>query len=273
MLTNVSNYCSKDNNPEKETIITVSFSNNKIIFFVLSETQPFSLIRLEEYKVESSLNDIDVLSKEFSNIYLDYIKTFANTKKINVFFYVDYYTLIPEELYRENEKKSYLEFLYGDKVFSNSQIDVSIINTNNKSVLLSVTPEWQKKCIDLIDTKVIQNQVYSHITKVLANKNKRGVFVNVYDNNFDIIIKDETVKYINRFDFETAKDFSYFIVGLVKTIEWNSFDESICFSGNIMKESELINMIKRYFKEITFLKNDDIKSTEDINLHRYFNQL
>jgi hypothetical protein len=273
MFTNVFHYSSEVNNTEKETIIIVSFSNNKILFFVLSESQPFYLLRIDEYEIESSLSDIDILSKEFSNIYLEYLKTFTETKKVNICFSVDYYTLIPEELFKENEKKSYLEFLYGEEKIINSQIEVSVIHSNNTSVLLSVTPEWQKKCVEFIDKKVIQNQVYSYISKVLANENKRGIFVNVYDNNFDIVIKDEIIKYINRFEFETAKDFSYFIVGLVKTIEWNSFDECIYFSGNIMEESELINIIKRYFKEITFLKNGDIKSTEDIKLHIYFNQL
>lgn len=274
MFTNVFNYLSENNVIENETTAIVSFSSNKIVFFVLSEKIPANIIRLDEFIIEDDLKDVGLLSTEFLNLYKDYVKSFDNIKVIKVFFSVDFYALIPEELYNENEKKLYLEFLYGEKDFFDSQIDVSVVDLTNKNFLLTVVPEWQKKCVAKIDKpKILQNQVNTYITNILVDKNKRGVFVNVYDNNFDIIIKDETIKYCNRFSFETAKDFCYFIIGVIKTVNWNSFEEKIYFSGNIMQESELINLVKRYFKEIIFLNLENIKIPNDIYLHRYFNQL
>ena len=221
--------------------------------FALLDTTTQRLIALECYQSDL-LSDSDDLfrtleraleSKGLNN------KTFQSVTCI-----IDnrYCTLIPEPLFNKADQASYLDF--GFQIPEGYAIG---------SERLESTPchnvfAYLKALQDKVSTKWGNvNIVHSSsvlINNVMHNTENNGVYVNVRNRDFDMLIKKEgKLLFFNNFRFNTKEDFAYFLLFAMEQNGVSGQDTPVSFSGLIRPASDIIDLCGRYVKNLRFVED------------------
>ena len=125
-----------------------------------------------------------------------------------------------------------------------------------------------------------KNAITTHSSSVFAlsamqNETVTGVFVNVRNRDFDMLIKKEgKLFFFNNFRFNTRDDFAYFLLFAMEQNGLSGHDTPVCFSGLLRPASEIIDLCGRYIKDIHFVKDPHelkiSKALDEIPFQYYF---
>ena len=240
--------------------------------FALLDTKIQTFIGVEYYQSElltNSNNLIHTLERALES------KGLNNKDFQSVIFLIDnrFCSLIPEPLFNEADQAKYLEFSF--QIPENYTI-VSEPLSSIQSRLVFATPTV------LLDTMYIKwkNTKITHSSSVFINlimKNdlESGVFLQVRNRDFDMIIKkDGKLFFFNNFKFITKEDFAYFLLFAMEQNHCSGQTMPVYFSGLILPASEIIDLCGRYVKDIRFVENPHSlrvsKAMESIPYHYYF---
>jgi len=179
-----------------------------------------------------------------------------------VFFLIDHElsTLLPPQLFIENNAKQYLSF--------NHPIEASQPACFNNLKNAHVVDVFSiPATIDKLLKKIWPNVQLLHCSSVIIEslsinyKNKIGVntlFVNRRDEGFDLVyFKNKKLHFYNFFRFHTKEDFIYFVLSAIEELELNPEEVELVLSGNIDKSSILYEMIFRYIRSSKFIERND----------------
>ena len=109
--------------------------------------------------------------------------------------------------------------------------------------------------------------------KLLKNDIETGVFVQVRNRDFDMMIKkDGKLFFFNNFKFNTKEDFAYFLLYAMEQNGCSGQNTPVCFSGLIRPASDIIDLCGRYVKDIRFVENPQqtSKVSEVVPYQYYF---
>jgi hypothetical protein len=135
--------------------------------------------------------------------------------------------------------------------------------------------QWQNSFANDIENSQKSLDAYSFVQAILSDKsNENGVFVHVAQQTFDVLVlKNKNIHFLNRFSFASAKDFCYHLVGVMNTNELNPFQTDVCFSGDVLPGSDVINLLSKYIHSSKYLVPQEINIPHNLPVHRYFIQL
>ena len=177
--------------------------------------------------------------------------------EVKVLFANDLYSLVPKDLFLEDEASNYLKFntkilktdVVAHDVLENQEIvTVYIPFTNITNFLFDKHGEFEyvHSISVLIET----------IFKINTGKGTE-VFLNNYDTYFDlIVIKDNKLLLSNSFSYETKEDFIYYLLFTVEQLELDPSDLDLKLMGAINSESPLYKIAYNYIKNVSFIKPD-----------------
>lgn len=183
-------------------------------------------------------------------------------------------TLIPEELFNEENKEIFYAYNYflapGDSVLHN-KIE------NKKIVSLFAFPEKLKAVLAQNLTKYqIFHQYTSFIeSSILAGKqeeNKKEVFINLSNDFFLIcVVQNQNLIFNNSFHFKSIDDFIYYIHLVLKNLKINYKNIPITLSGNISKKVGTYKVLNQFFTNTKF-KEDFPKAafSKDLKLDKHY---
>ena len=163
-------------------------------------------------------------------------------------------TLVPVSLFSEAEQNQYLDFTHQRSNLQTVQADrLDAVGCYNVFA-------WSKDLKDKILSKWKQAEIIHSssvfINIVMENTDSQGVFVNVRDTDFDMIIKkDGKLLFFNNFRFNTKDDFAYFLLFAMEQNGLSGQDTTVTFSGLILPSSESIELCKHYVRDIRFLED------------------
>ena len=175
------------------------------------------------------------------------------------------YALIPNELFDEKESSKYLEFLH--TLPQNGLILNDNLSENECHGIYSVPNCLIEKIKGIWpDAKIVhESSIFlRHITKVANLFATTRVYVYVKNRSFDMaIFKNGNLSFFNNFKFNTKDDFLYFLMFAIEQQKMSADETSVCVSGMILGNSEIMKLCERYIKDIRFIKNGDtIKVSE-----------
>ena len=164
-------------------------------------------------------------------------------------------TLVPETLFNENDKASYLDFTFsipeGCNILSERLENAACFNVFccHKTLQNKLLSKWSRTTLTHTDSIFIES--------TLLNKDlPTGVFVNVRNRDFDMIIKkDGQLFFFNNFKFNTKDDFAYFLLFAMEQNGFSGHDTPVCFAGLIRPASEIIELCGRYIEDIRFVED------------------
>ncbi|MFD2568410.1 DUF3822 family protein [Pseudotenacibaculum haliotis] len=177
-------------------------------------------------------------------------------------------TFVPNRYFKEEALKDYLKFSV--KTISTDYIAYDDLeNQDIKNVYIPYIN---------VNNFLFQNFgsfEYQHHASVLVEKllsytkdDSLHCYVNVSDTLFDmVVIENQKLIFHNTFDFQSKEDFIYYILFNFEQLKLDPNENSVIFSGNIHKESDLYKIAYKYIKTVAFLKAEafafDNKEIED----------
>lgn len=175
------------------------------------------------------------------------------------------YALIPNELFDEKESSKYLGFLH--TIPQNGLVLNDNLSENECHGIYSVSNCLIEKIKGIWpDAKIVhESSIFlRHITKVANLFATTRVYVYVKNRSFDMaIFKNGNLSFFNNFKFNTKDDFLYFLMFAIEQQKMSADETSVCVSGMILGNSEIMKLCERYIKDIRFIKNGDtIKVSE-----------
>jgi len=168
-------------------------------------------------------------------------------------------TLIPAPLFDPEEKKSYFDFIHEKDDRTETLYDklqqLEIVN------VYDVCAKLLEAGLQIFPGAKIFHHSSALIQSIWMNyKNRingKKVFIHVRENDFDFLIFDgKQLNYYNAFHFRTPTDLLYYVIFVMEQLTLNPEETEVVLMGNIIKESELYDLLYRYIRNIEFVKRN-----------------
>ncbi|MBS1765691.1 MAG: DUF3822 family protein [Bacteroidetes bacterium] len=109
------------------------------------------------------------------------------------------------------------------------------------------------------------------------HKNTTGkvVTINVQGRNFEMVVNSGgDLEYYNRFNYQTAEDFMYYLVFVYEQLELNPETDTLMIAGTIEKNSTLLALIRKYIRNTQFVQRPSFcfysYGFDDVASHYHF---
>ena len=238
--------------------------------FALLDTKTQTLVGLEFYQSDL-LTDSDDLFRTLERALESKGLNNKAFQKVTCIIDNRICTLVPEPLFNEANQAKYLDFGFqlpeNHTVVSESLASAhcQIVYAFPKALQDKVSAKWK-------DVKITHSSRVL-IDSMLKNDIETGVFVQVRNRDFDMMIKkDGKLFFFNNFKFNTKEDFAYFLLYAMEQNGCSGQDTPVCFSGLIRPASDIIDLCGRYVKDIRFVENPQqtSKVSEVVPYQYYF---
>ena len=240
--------------------------------FALLDAETQTLVALECYQSDL-LADSNDLFRTLERALED--KGLNNKCFTSVTFITDnrYCALVPEPLFNEADQAKYLDFAFqvpdaysivSERLVSAQCFNVFALPTALKDKL---TGKWP-------------NIRITHSSSIFVDSNMKsednnGVFVNVRNRDFDLLVKKEgKLHFFNNYKFNTKEDFAYFLLFAMEQNDLSGQDTLVRFSGLIRPASDIIDLCGRYVRDIRFVEDPHTlqvsKTLDDVPFQYYY---
>lgn len=250
--------------------LTIQFALGGLSF-VLFDTATRRLADIELHQSDSLSNPDElfrVLEKDLN------ARDLANNSFQSVTCLIDgrTNTLVPEALYQPENSQQLLGFNF--TLPNNSIVGTDPI-PNLQVCNLYAYPESLRQ---RITSKWPQAEILHSTTvflKSLPQSENPTAYVNVRNRDFDMAIMKDKLLFFNNFKFQTKVDFSYYLLFALQQQELSGLNTTFYFSGLIQPASEIIDLCRRYIKDIRFVNRPhDFNIKEqlaDVPFQYYYN--
>ena len=180
--------------------------------------------------------------------------------------------LVPEPLYRSDDKNKLLGFSFD--IPNNYIVEADFID----SLRIYNLYGYPDALRNYILKKWPQAEIHHSTSVFLKNLPKSEiptVHVHVRNRDFDLAIMKDQLLFFNNFKFQTKVDFSYYLLFAMQQHELSGLDTTVQFSGLIQPSSEIIELCRRYVKDIRFVTKPEsfkVKETfHEVPFQYYYN--
>lgn len=197
-------------------------------------------------------------------------------RQVKVGFFSSYSTLVPNILYQENASTTYLENSF--RVPHNHYLLTDNINCLQcQNIYLTPVESFnllQKKFPNATFVNV-NSTLLSSFHRVSLQFDEPTFFINIYGNFFQAsVFENGKLLISNTYEFKKTKDFIYFTLLIFNQLKLNVEQTKLFLAGELMKTSEIYNLIYRYVRHINFIKRTtDLEfdeAFENVPSHFYF---
>lgn len=167
-------------------------------------------------------------------------------------------TLVPDRLFVENEASTYLK--YGNEHASSVVVHTDFLSNEHIRLVYGV-PEnvdsWLKQRFPNVEIYHLQGLLIQVFQRTLAMPGKVLVG-HIWEEGLLVFLFDEgKLVFQNRFDCQTSKDFLYFLLLACDQLALSAASMNLHLSGAITRESEIFQLLYKYFLQITFVDVSD----------------
>jgi hypothetical protein len=168
-------------------------------------------------------------------------------------------TLVPNPLFKEEKKQTYLTF--------NTSID------NGELIIVDDLKNIEAKNIFALPTSIKSklDELFKHITYhhassilinslMVANKNKttKKLYIHFQAAHFEImVIKGKELLFYNTFNYHSAEDFIYYLLFVCEQLHLNPETIDVVLLGGIEKNSTIYTIAQKYIRNLKFGERTD----------------
>ncbi|MBU0489596.1 MAG: DUF3822 family protein [Bacteroidetes bacterium] len=173
------------------------------------------------------------------------------------------WTLIPDELYKPELKRNYLEIVH--ELIEKQEVGVDPVTEIQAKLVYSSSPDYLVG--EMQNSHVIR---YWISASVRHNSTKPSVFPAFYCNFGEkfldmLVLENGKAKLCNRFYLNSSEETLYHILNVIKLKGGKPERDKIFLSGRIIKDSPTFQLINRYLAHPEFLKIKAYHSDEFIS--------
>lgn len=260
----------------QEVILVLSFLNRSFCFICLrNETN--EVLKIEDFVFEPSNRQVDSFVDEFVAFSNDYTNSFSHIVSRYVIAESLSTTVVPVEIYEENQQQFLHNSLHGDQ----SKLPLAFLQSNkipnSEIVVIEQIPIWQKLFMERLtwNNCLFISHTFGFLSGILKNRIcSTGLFINVSVGAFTILLlHDDQIQLINKFEFVTAADFCYYAAGAAKALGHNPSELQVYLSGEVLPGSEIVILLEKYFAGVFYLAPINVPVPPNLPIHCYYTQL
>lgn len=234
--------------------------------FALFDTTTHRVIGLECYQTDDadSLETFQLLERALDAKKLNH----SDFHSVLCIFDNRLNTLVPSELFDEAIMSNYLDFtsqipenhtICADHLKSVSCHNVFAQHRTLKNKFLE---KWSNAETIHSSTVFIEGAMQT---------DTQGVFVNVRNRDFDMLIKKEgNLLFYNNFKFHTKEDFAYFLLFAMEQNHVSGLEVPVTFSGLILPASDIMELCGRYVEDIRLVEETPDKMLDGVPFQYYY---
>ena len=224
--------------------------------FCIIDTSLQKYIALKHYKFEkisSYASSLNKLNEIFNNDELLYNKF----KSVKLIFASQRETLVPLPLFSNEDIKKYFYFNQSEE--KNEEVLYNKIKNSDAVNIFSIPTKFINFFNNKFDNITYYHQSTPFIENALIeNKNQKfdyKVYVYNYEFFFDVIvISPQKLLFYNTFKYKNENDFAYYLMNVFEQLKLNPSQTPVYLMGDITKQSDCYNIIKKFITNIYFKK-------------------
>ena len=251
--------------------MAIQFSLGGLSFAILDVTTQ-TLVALECYQSELLADSNDLfrtLERALEN------KGLNNKELLSVICLIDnrYCALVPEPIFDETDQTKYLDFAF--QIPANYSIESERLEAAQCFNVFALLTAIKEKVLLKWPNARITHSSCLFINSMMKDMESDGVFVNVRNRDFDLLIKkDGKLSFFNNFKFNTKEDFAYFLLFAMEQNNVSGQDALVRFSGLIRPASDIVDLSGRYVKDIRFVEDPHVlhvsKALDEVPFQYYY---
>lgn len=191
-------------------------------------------------------------------------------------------TIVPQEIYDEENGKDFLK--YTVKVLESDAIAIDALQeneTNNVYIPFDNINHFLTEKYGKFDFLHSSSILVNSLLKYYKEESGKLFFINVARHSFEIVfIEDNKLQFHNSFLYYTKEDFLYYILFTMEQLFLDPETQKITFLGAIDKQSPLFDITYKYVRYINFLKVTNFSLSEEfyemnphVEKHHFFELL
>ena len=222
----------------------VLIGTNRLYYFISNNNQ----VVIQE-SISLDTESLEVVLKRNFTLNNDF-------KQVKVGFFTPYSTLVPNILYQESASTTYLEnsfrvphqhYLLTDNINCIQCQNIYLVPVELYNILQQKFPN--------VTFFNVSTTLLSSFHKESLQFDEPSVFINIYGNFFQASVFEKGKLLLsNTYEFMKTKDFVYFTLLIFNQLELNVEQTKLFISGELMKSSEIYNLIYRYVRHINFME-------------------
>lgn len=224
-------------------------------FFYAITDSTHHLLLLRNYKYKNADDWQDTLKQSVQDVFLSDKILQLPFRKIKFAILNNCSTLIPDPLFLEDKKETYLRQLV--ELHEHDSVQVSDLPVLDTKLVYGV----DQSLLKWIHTSYPSALIYHSFAPFLLGchhimnlQKGHQVFLNVKDRLLQIALFDgQQLIFCNTFPFQTSKDFIYHVMLIYDQFGLKPETNPVVLMGMIEKESEIYQNLYRYIRHINFL--------------------
>lgn len=252
--------------------LSVLIGTDRFFYLVCDEQRRVLVLR--SYQIsKSGFQDIQVilqgifrqdsiLSRPYKHVKVAIANTFA--------------TLVPDDLYQDTAKKTYLHHTM-EYPTQHSILADSLLTIKAKNVY-ALNPD----IVHTVNEFFAKTQFYHHSTPLLLgwrnhieHQEGQQVFLHVLSRQLHIaVFNGQKLEFYNIFDYQSSKDFIYFVLLVFEQLQLKADKTPLTISGELLKDSEVYRLLYRYIRHVHFMDKPSYyrfnETFRDVVTHFFF---
>lgn len=217
--------------------------------FVVSDPKDNKLLYMTKI-IDSNRHGIDIFADECKSnnvLAAEYLKT-------HVVYETQQFTLFPTPLLEDVEEKKIAELNFGN--VDGTTVLTDTLPTNEISVVYTVPQRHEETIRRNKPNATIHSQMMPLLFNAMFNSKKcKGSYLhlNIRTSSVDVIyIEGGKLKLANIFQYQTADEFLFFVLGLMDNYHIDQYDVKCVVSGEVDENSAVVDHLARYIAKIEF---------------------
>lgn len=217
--------------------------------FVVSDPKDNKLLYMTKI-IDSNRHGIDIFTDECKSnnvLAAEYLKT-------HVVYETQQFTLFPTPLLEDVEEKKIAELNFGN--VDGATVLTDTLPTNEISVVYTVPQRHEETIRRNKPNATIHSQMMPLLFNAMFNSKKcKGSYLhlNIRTSSVDVIyIEGGKLKLANIFQYQTADEFLFFVLGMMDNYHIDQYDVKCVVSGEVDENSAVVDHLARYIAKIEF---------------------
>ena len=166
-------------------------------------------------------------------------------------------TFVPKEVYQEKDKSKYLEIL--GLTDAESVVCADFVEEAGAYNVYAITKEEYDYVKSLPKDMKVRHASSVVVAELIRESRERTddtrVFLNIKDQRFEMIVLEGCkLLFFNHFRYKTKEDFLYFLLFTIEQLHLDAGAVPVYFLGMIEEDSQLVELTKRYVRDVRFKK-------------------
>ena len=231
--------------------MSIQVSLNGLSFCILDQENK-EIVYLKKIDFEKQLDPIRVLS-QIELTYEKFTELNQPVDEVSLIFTNTLFSLVPSELFDEENAASYLkfntkilktDFIAFDEI-DNSMVNVYIPYANIINYFFDKYGEFEYR-------HSLSVLIESLLTK--ETEKDKVVYLHSHLDHYElVIIENGKLLFANSFQFDTKEDFLYYLLFTAEQLNLDPTEFDLVLLGDIQKETEEYQMTWNYIKNVSFL--------------------